>query len=476
MLFDIPELKSIFELDNDLENQYANLNALSEEIYRITNLLYDFYNNHKMVCFHYKANNDTKIYVDFHNVSDNTWFRTVAEIKEILYRSKINGLFQNQFSLNKCLENFEIREPNDEENYKKYLQLLYLFYIINYFAFPKKNIFKILRKEHRSYLTTYDEGLEQGVYLSFIISNLLTDSELTKFIQKSNEISTLMSEISIKISSFNYIGDYQKIIDNFEIKIKNSFYNVKTNNMNLLMNSVVETAIDYFQNYAMNSYSLDLLSNLTKEKDLFKFEKLEIKAPELWKRKYVLLDELDEFLYSDELIMFCKQSNKKLEIRDKIKFNSSNAVKFLKKLIDYDKEWLTDFDENNEGLIIEIQNESFIIYALKIAVIIKTYNDLVNKLQVKIYSKNNKHIQPLRTVLSANLNSNDIFPPTLSIRFFMLAAHAQYLNATKNNYYLEFVDCFLIPEILNMKVFNSAYEFNSYKETKQFLNIFLELL
>lgn len=474
MLFDVPKLKSLFELEYELENDYANLNAVASEIYRITNLLYDFYKNKEVVRFYHKASNGTAIFVDFHNVHEKTWFRTIAEIKEILYRPKVNDQFQIQFSLNKVLIDFGIKEPNDEENYKRYLQLLYLFYMINYFAFPQKNIFKILKKENMSYLTTYDEGVEQGVYLSFIMSNVLNNKELDKFIYKTNMISDILNEISIRILNQKYCEDYQVVFANFEKMIAQSISKIKFNSVS--SNGVIETLIDYFQNYAMCSYSTDLLLNLTKEKDLFKFEKIEIPPPKAWKSKYIALEELDAFLYTDELIMFCKQSIKKVEYRNKIKFNNSNAVRFLKKLIVYDEEWIADFDEDNEGLLIEIKSGKLFLYALKIAVVIKTYNDLINKLQIKISSKNNKRFQPLRSVLSAKWNSTEIFPPTLGIRFFMLGVHAQYLNVIREEYYLDFINQYLFPEILNMRVFSSAYEFNSYKETKQFLNIFLEML
>ena len=101
MLFDLYELKSRYELEYELGDYDANLNILSKEIFNITSKLYSLYIEKEVVRFHYKANNNRNVYVDFQNVSENTWFRSEAEIKEILYRPKVKGQFQKQFSINK---------------------------------------------------------------------------------------------------------------------------------------------------------------------------------------------------------------------------------------------------------------------------------------------------------------------------------------------------------------------------------------
>lgn len=354
MLFDLYELKSRYELEYELGDYDANLNILSKEIFNITSKLYSLYIEKEVVRFHHKANNNRDVYVDFQNVSENTWFRSEAEIKEILYRPKVKGQFQKQFSINKGLEYFGVKEPIDEKDNKKYLQLMYLFYIVNYFAFPNKNIFKMLSKNHKSYLTTYDEGLEQGVYLSFILANLLNGKYLYQFVYKMKEMSQLMDMVSQRLLDIDYQHEYKRTYDYFETAIQNSIKNIEDVNDNF--EGVVEDAIDYFHHYAMHSYTQDLLLNLIQNEDMFRFNQLEVKPYESWKQKYVSLDGLDDFLYSDEVYSFCRQTKNKIEVRDKIKFIQSASVNFLKKLIDYDREWMESGYEKQEGLVIEIRH------------------------------------------------------------------------------------------------------------------------
>lgn len=475
MLFDLYELKSRYELEYELDDSDANLTILSKEIFNITSKLYSLYIEKQVIRFHHKANNNREMYVDFQNVSENTWFRSEAEIKEILYRPKVKGQFQKQFSINKGLAYFGIKEPNDDEDNKKYLQLIYLFYIINYFAFPNKNIFKMLSKDHESYLITYDEGLEQGIYLSFILANLLNDKYLYQFIYKMKEMSQLMGMVSQKLLEIDYQQDYKKTYNYFETAIQNSVKNIR--NVNNDFEGVVEEAIDYFHHYAMHSYTQDLLLNLIQNEDMFKFEELKIKPYESWKQKYVLLDDLDAFLYSDEVYSFCRQTNNKIEVRDKIKFIQSASVNFLKKLIDYDREWMESYNETQNGLVIEMRHNQMTIYALKIAVIIKTYNDLTNKMKMRITSQNKKQLIPLRTLLSGQGWSDNVFPPTLAIRIFLLAAQSQYLNAICTyDYYDEFYNQFLFPEILSVKIFSATYQFQHYNEAKQFLILIMQYI
>ena len=113
MLFDLYELKSRYELEYELGDYDANLNILSKEIFNITSKLYSLYIEKEVVRFHHKANNNRDVYVDFQNVSENTWFRSEAEIKEILYRPKVKGQFQKQFSISSHIQKILVsRRPN----------------------------------------------------------------------------------------------------------------------------------------------------------------------------------------------------------------------------------------------------------------------------------------------------------------------------------------------------------------------------
>lgn len=469
MLFNDIELRSNFEFDCDLPDSLANLNALTHEVYRVTQLLYTFWKNKKAISFHCTDNNNMFISVEFEKVSEKTWYRDMTEIKEILYRSEHGGKSQEQFSLNKGLKQFNIIEPSDYDNYKRYLQLLYFFYIMNYFAFPKKNIFKLLKKENMDYCNSYDEGVENGKYLTFILSNLLSNSEvLNNFIYKTNELSRIMNLVSTQILSLDSVCNHKVIRDYLErIIIECSEERKEVNK-----NNILDIAVEYCNNYSMYSYSVDLLNNLEEDDDLFHFEKLNMRPFSSWKQKYILLEELEDFLFTDEVYKFCKQSNKKVEVREKLKFRNSNSVKFLKQLIEYDKKWIADFNGTEVGLLVRLDDGKMKIYALKLAVIIKTYDDLTNKMRIRLNSGNRKKLKPLRSVLLTNWNFEHVLPATLGVRFFLLAAHSQYQNAiTDGEYYSDFMDRFLFPEILVMKMMRSAYCFNTIDESINFLTL-----
>ena len=155
MIFEDKSLKSIYELDHVLQEDH-DLLSVSKEIYRITHLLMDKYQRNEIVKFYHHDNNGDAIYVDFNLVSENTWYRSVAEIKQILYRHTDSS----QFSIHKVLYDLGIIEPESTFEYNRYLQLLYLMYIINYFAFPNSNIFKKLHQDQ--FNNTYDEGTSNG--------------------------------------------------------------------------------------------------------------------------------------------------------------------------------------------------------------------------------------------------------------------------------------------------------------------------
>lgn len=202
--------------------------------------------------------------------------------------------------------------------------------------------------------------------------------------------------------------------------------------------------------YTIKNYCYDLLQNLKSGELNLVFDQMEIPPFDSWKKCYISIEDIDDFLYEDKLYWFVKQKVNKIEIRDKIKLIESGAVKNLSFLIDYDLQWMENFDVDN-GLILNRGYDGKIyIYPLKIAVIIKTYNDLVNKYKIKIKSGIKEKKQPLRTAIHA----------TLPIRIFLLACHSQYLNATEPRgiYKLRFLNEFLYPEMETMETIMEIFQ------------------
>ena len=143
MLFNNKELQSNFDIGKDLPDEQANFNFLAEEIIRITEKIYNI--EGKIVCRHRDQNN-REVFVDRVCIDEATWDRGKEEIKQILVRND-----KSRFALNNRLEVFGVYEPSESLEYKKYLQVLYFFYIMNYFIFPKENIFKRIFNKIRQF-------------------------------------------------------------------------------------------------------------------------------------------------------------------------------------------------------------------------------------------------------------------------------------------------------------------------------------
>ena len=419
MLFTNEMLQSNFDIGQNLSDEQANFNFLAEEIKKVTESILNM--EERLICRH-TDQNGKEIFIDKVNIDEATWNRSKEEIKQILRRKD-----QNRFALNNRLEAFCIYEPNELLEYKKYLQLLYFFYMMNYFIFPKGNIFKSLSLENMDFKKSYEEGAIEGNYLSFVISNLLDDEEVFYYyiytnheIEKvSYQINKLIESLTIKRFDLAISHELENIIE--DIVYKNQIEVREYNN------NPINQLVEHCNQYNRLVYSVDLLNNLDNNfQELFYTEEFEILPPDIWKNMHISLEDLNEFLMSDDLFYFCKQTIGKIESKQRHNFLNSNAVKFLRNAIEYDKQWIDTFDEN-EGLYIEKIDDKYTIYPLKVAIFLRTYDELTNKRKVKILSGNKKS-QLLKSLLT---NNNDPFPQSLPMQIFNLVCHFQYDNITK---------------------------------------------
>lgn len=419
MLFTNEMLQNNFDIGQNLSDEQANFNFLAEEIKKVTESILNM--EERLICRH-TDQNGKEIFIDKVNIDEATWNRSKEEIKQILRRKD-----QNRFALNNRLEAFGIYEPNELLEYKKYLQLLYFFYMMNYFIFPKGNIFKSLSLENMDFKKSYEEGAIEGNYLSFVISNLLDDEEVFYYyiytnheIEKvSYQINKLIESLTIKRFDLAISHELENIIE--DIVYKNQIEVREYNN------NPINQLVEHCNQYNRLVYSVDLLNNLDNNfQELFYTEEFEILPPDIWKNMHISLEDLNEFLMSDDLFYFCKQTIGKIESKQRHNFLNSNAVKFLRNAIEYDKQWIDTFDEN-EGLYIEKIDDKYTIYPLKVAIFLRTYDELTNKRKVKILSGNKKS-QLLKSLLT---NNNDPFPQSLPMQIFSLVCHFQYDNITK---------------------------------------------
>lgn len=420
MLFNNKELQSNFDIGKDLSNEQANINCLAEEIIRVTDLISS--TEGRIVCRH-KDQNDKEVFVDKLNIDEATWNRRKEEIKQILIRKD-----KSKFALNNRLEYFGVYEPSEPLEYKKYLQVLYFFYIMNYFIFPKENIFKSLSLENVDYKKSYEEGALKGNHLSFIVLNLFDDDDVFYyFCNTNNEFNNISYQIEKLIENIAVERFDLASTNKLEKSIENIIYSNQITAREHSVNPVIQL-VEYCNQYNHLVYCVDLLSNLEDDNlyNLFYTEEFEILPPDIWKNMHIALEDLNEFLMSDDLFYFCKQTIGKIESKQRHNFLNSNAVKFLRNAIEYDKQWIDTFDEN-EGLYIEKIDDKYTIYPLKIAIFLRTYDELTNKRKVKILSGNKKS-QLLKTLLTT---TNDPFPQSLPMHLFNLVCHFQYDNITK---------------------------------------------
>ena len=420
MLFNNKELQSNFDIGKDLSNEQANINCLAEEIIRVTDLISS--TEGRIVCRH-KDQNDKEVFVDKLNIDEATWNRRKEEIKQILIRKD-----KSKFALNNRLEYFGVYEPSEPLEYKKYLQVLYFFYMMNYFIFPKENIFKSLSLENVDYKKSYEEGALKGNHLSFIVLNLFDDDDaFYYFCNTNNEFNNISYQIEKLIENIAVERFDLASTNKLEKSIENIIYSNQITAREHSVNPVIQL-VEYCNQYNHLVYCVDLLSNLEDDNlyNLFYTEEFEILPPDIWKNMHISLEDLNEFLMSDDLFYFCKQTIGKIESKQRHNFLNSNAVKFLRNAIEYDKQWIDTFDEN-EGLYIEKIDDKYTIYPLKIAIFLRTYDELTNKRKVKILSGNKKS-QLLKTLLTT---TNDPFPQSLPMHLFNLVCHFQYDNITK---------------------------------------------
>lgn len=438
MLFQEKYLQSNFDFDCELSDELATLNYLCKEIQLITKAILLLVENDEIVNLRYKDNNGNLLFVDKNKINDKTWYRDISEIRNILYRKDVEGKEKQQFSINKALKSLGIYEPKDKENYKQYLKILYFFYMMNYFVFPDKNIFKLLSDSNLNYLNSYDQGSDEGKYLNFIIDNVLSnEDELNKFIKIDRKISIMMDEISL----------FYKTENNCEIANLEEIRKI-------IENEIGENPLSklwfFCYKYNIKAYCKDILQNIKSSEETFIFDPLEIGPFVEWKNRYINIDEIEDFLREDKFYWFVKQKISKVESRDKIKLIESNAVKNLKSLVDYDLQWMEDFN-TDKGLILEKKDDGEIyIYALRMAVVVKSYYDLVNKVKLKIKRGEKGKEQPLRTALHG----------ALPIRIFMMACHSQYLNATQPRgvYIMRFLNEFFYPEMETIETILAIFE------------------
>lgn len=447
MIFKNKLLSSPYDLDQNKVVEFS-LTSLSKEIHDITQMIYDLYKSGEVIKV---ENGSKKLYLDAGAIDDTVWFRSVSEIREILYRNrKDDGSYPVQFSLNKLLFQLGLEEPMDSKNNIEYLKLLYLFYMMHYFIFPHQNLFKDWKHQTFDFEQGYDDG---GLYiepLQFLMNQLLSNIDVLE--------SYSLHHIYLDSLMHSLAG---LIVENNKIQV---------NIMNQEMPCTLTLQMLYLcDRYNYCAYCQNLRNTLAS----IELEEI-IPAPKVppfpkWKYRYLRMEELDDFFISNSFYWFCTQTTKTVTSRERIKFAQGNAVRNLKQMIKNDQEWM---EENTPGLLLEVINKEEVIYALRAATVVKTYWDIAKNSKLRLLiGKNNR---PLATLL---LHPHRKTYHSLSERFFILMCHIEYDLMTKD---IENYDVFyerIAKETIFLNLIFAAYQQSSYEDCENFLrNILFNLL
>ena len=138
MLFGEKSLESKYELEKEIEDKDANLTELSKEIDDITCEMLNLKDENTPIILAIDGFDTDIISIEDISVKEIHVGRTPKDIRDMLYRST-----DDRTSIAGKLRKLGIREPGEKtEEYKDYLKLLYLFYMLDYVVFAGENLFK----------------------------------------------------------------------------------------------------------------------------------------------------------------------------------------------------------------------------------------------------------------------------------------------------------------------------------------------
>lgn len=425
MLFADDELVCEFDFGNEVSDEKASIKSLAMEINRISQILAD---KKQPILFKHKDNHGENIAVQFRESKgeDEIYDRSPESIQQLLFRKG------RESTISKFLEFIGIDIPKEgTSEFKEYLQLLYFFYMMRYYAFEDDSFFRIFKsdKEPTSELSPV-EGTSLGKYLWFIMENMMDDKTAYEvFISQDYGYSTLISIITSKISS--YISEdsfYENEARAQEIEqVINECCSVETREWT---GGLIIRALDSFYQYQMLGYARDMLQNLTYNEMSFYCSELEVEAPiERWSSRYLNYEQIEDFLKEKEVATFCKQ-NKILARPDKaLRNGSTEIVKYVFKE-DQKRDSYLFVEKSKDGITV--------ISALRAALIAKTFIDLTNeKILVDIKKKNgwDHSVGFNNAMASSDGIGKSKFAADIAYRLFVVAFHSEYLSATKGHGY-----------------------------------------
>lgn len=447
MLFGKKSLESKYELEKEIEDKDANLTELSKDIDNIVSQMLKLKDKNTPIILAIDGFDTDIISIEDISVKEIHVGRTPKDIRDILYRST-----DDRTSIAGKLRKLGVREPREKtEEYKDYLKLLYLFYMLDYVVFAGENLFKHLSERNLSSAHTPIKGSANGKYIYIIERIFFTNKNIFQMyldnvlplIHMENQLIDLLGEyinqgnsIDQNNKAFHSIKDFYEQID--DTKSQSVFNKMDTS-------PVIMQVLYLLYALQKRAYVKDMLNNLFIEnKQIFLVEELNIEMPEQWKsesvniliswlqhEEYTEQNEVSSFLKNQDLVYFCMQEKTKRTDR----LETTNAVRFLKNMILYALQFMQE-NGSEEGFFIEEKGSEHIsILKADIAILIKTYIDFKNEPLLIRYVQEGRMRTNCRlgrvlgiTQVETERNSMGVHLEDLAMKLWYMAYQSEWLN------------------------------------------------
>ena len=420
MLFWDNKLTSEFDFGNTVSDGNASLNNLADEIFRVAQVIAE---TDQTVYFKHTDNYGESLYVQVHpsKGEESLCERSPESIRQLLVR-------KDKTSIAGFLTGLGIEKPDENSSdFKEYLQLLYFFYMMRYFAFENDSFFRMFMKRPTSELSPV-KGASQGKYLCFVLENLMDDEKSSEiFIKQDFGYSAFISIITDRIDTIingNSIWENEKRAKEIDKEIKQVLDGCNEVPPREWNGGLILRAMDAVYQYQMLGYSGDMIRNMTKKERIFDFPELEIGASLKWEKRLLKFDQLEDFLKEKEVATFCTQNNNLVRADKALRNGPSEIVKYI----------FREDQQREGGLFIQKgEDGEDRISALMAAVIVRTYLDLAGeKLLVDIKQKNgwNHEVAFKNSLVPSKSDSRLSVATDLAYRLFAVAVHSEFLNTT----------------------------------------------
>lgn len=450
MLFASEWLHSKYDFGNKVDDASVSISSLSKEIAKVSSRIFDMIDEGKRVAFYHHDLQDHEIFVQT-SVDDSLKERDYVAIQNILYRNPQSG--DRHTAISTHLSELGISDPTGNlEDKKKYLQLLYFFYMLRYFAFPDFNVFHLFQEKRRS---TYfsPNSAAGGEYLHFIMSNLFDEKPVAvEYLRRDKQIAIALNCIADDLE--RAISEKYDMADN-EARAREIRrvinYICNTTPEYRTTGNPIDRMLDIVYQYQMLAYSGDMLKNLEETANPYYFKELEYDIDRNWKNRLLKTSEVDAFLQEPDTLEFCRQEIITDERPEKKA--RGNPFEFVHTVIAYDQ---FVADNGHKRLFTKEVDGQLVIPADIAAIIVRTYFDCNSDLLMVFRSNRNwKEKQKLRRALSINIESVE----DLAMRQFVVAFHSEYLNtyAGHGYYYALFKPIYLQRYKLLQEMVYSVY-------------------